>query len=128
VIARDHGRIHAISRAAGGFAAGTRFAICSLTLGVHSSTRRTIADVLVFVSGIVILLFVITAGDARVRRDVWVLLSTDRGPGTIADLGDHLSRIGGVGIDVVSQWSHLHPYLVSFAIVAGVILVAVRRL
>ena len=107
---------------------GTRFAICTLALGVPSSTRRTIADVVVFASGLVVLMFVISASDERVRRDVWLLLSTDRGPDTIADLGDHLSRIGGMGVDVVRQWSHLHPYLIAFALVASVILVAVRRL
>ena len=86
------------------------------------------ADVLVFASGLVILMIVISASDERVRRDLWILLSTDRAPGTIAELGDHVGRIGGVGFDVISQWSHLHPYLVAFALVASVILLAVRRL
>ena len=81
-----------------------------------------------FASGFLILLFVISASDDRMRRDVWALVSADRTPGIVADSGDHLSRIGGVGIDLVRQWSHLHPYLIAFALVACVILVAVRCL
>ena len=108
--------------------AGTRLAICSLAVGATSSTRRTIADVLVFASGFLILLFVISASDERMRRDVWAWLSADRTPGIVADSGDRLSRIGGLGVDLVRQWSHLHPYLIAFALVACVILVAVRSL
>ena len=108
--------------------AGTRFAICSLALGVTASTRRTLADILVFASGLVVLLFVISASDERVRRDVWALLSADRTPGLVADSGDRLSRAGGVGMDLVRQWSHMHPYLIAFAFVVCVILVAVRSL
>ena len=107
---------------------GTRLAICSLAVGATSSTRRTLADILVFAIGFVILLFVIGASDERVRRDVWALLSADRTPGIVADSSDHLGRIGGVGVDLVRQWSHLHPYLIAFALVACVILVAVRSL
>jgi hypothetical protein len=128
VIARDYERFRAISPRPGGIAAGTRFAICNLALGVPSSTRRTLVDVLAFAGGLVILMFAISASDDRVRRDVWSLFTTDRGPGAIVGLGDQLSRIGGAGMDVLSQWSHLHPYLVAFALVAGVVLVAVRRL
>ena len=81
-----------------------------------------------FAGGFLILLFVISASNERVRRDVSLLLSADRTPGAIADFGDRLSRIGGAGVDLVRQWSHLHPYPIAFALVACVILVAVRRL
>ena len=97
-------------------------------LGVLTSARRTIADVLVFTGGLLVLMIVITASDDRVRRDVWRLSSNEGGPGTLTDLSDHLSRIGGAAADVVSQWSYLHPYLVAFALVAAVTIFAVRRL
>jgi hypothetical protein len=95
---------------------------------VSPSTRRTAADVIAFVSGLVILVIVISASDERARREVWRLLSADSGPSTLAGLSDRLGRIGFAAFSVVAQWSHLHPYLVAFAVVAGVVVLAVRRL
>jgi hypothetical protein len=106
---------------------GTRFAIHG-DAKVSSSVRRAIGDVLMFASGVMILVFALVATDGRVRERASMLVGGGPPLAGVADVATRAGDVATIAVHVARSWTREHEYLTIFAAAALVLVTAVLRL
>ena len=96
--------------------------------GVSPSVRRAIGDVILFASGVMILVFALVASDDRVRARASMLVGGGPPLAGVADVGMRVRDLGETAIHVARAWSGEHVYLTIFAMSAVMLVTAVLRL
>src|SRR5436189_130423 len=88
----------------------------------HAHALRT------FVSGVIVLVVVLVAGDARVRQRASTLIGGGHAVAGLTDIGARVADLVGVTVQVARVWASAHTYLAIFAVAAVVQVTAVLRL
>lgn len=83
---------------------------------------------LLFASGVLILVFALVATDSRVRERASILLGSGPPTAGLTAVGAEVSERATVAVQVTRSWSRDHSVLTVFAIVALVLVTAVWRL
>jgi hypothetical protein len=93
-----------------------------------AALRRRIGDAFLFVSGVVIVVFVLVAADHRVRESASLLVGGDRPLMGLADVAARAGNLVLIATHVVLRFGVEHPLLTIFAVVAAVLVAAVSWL
>ena len=89
--------------------------------------RRFIGDAIVLVGGVSVLVFTLTATDARVRDRMSLLVAGPPVTG-MAEVATRLGDLMWTAAQVAVDWSRAHAFLTIFAVAALVLVTAVLRL